>query len=520
MNEENLEARQQFLAERNEGVTFVTRRRSRSSSKSFVFSSIALGLLIAIIVSLTSQAFSGAFLVGGVMAALMAVVVIQRPELGAYLLIITVFTNLSDYVTERGLPSVNQPLIALTYLSVFVNYVLMRRGGIIEIPRISRIEGALLAYFLTIVISLFVSPNSDGVFYIIIDVAKDILAGVCLFLAFNDKEKWSKGGWILIILIANLALLGVVKMASGTEFTFGGLAQLSGLGQVGDNGELRYGGPIGEPNIWAQILVATMPLVLYRFSREKNSFVKINLLFAALMIMLAIIYTGSRGAFVALVITLPLIAIERKVRFQTAVSTVAIFMVLMLFMPKSYTERLSSLTLLFDNKNEYSLQSDSSFAGREEAMLTGLAMFRDKPLLGVGFGNYGINYSEYASILGLSTIPGGTRPGDLPKPHSLYVEIISETGLIGFLTFGAFFGGLLAGILKVYLRDRKKKNEQEWATWQIAFFFSILSFLISGIFLHGILWRFIWMLIGLAMAILSISENRSVSLTKPRKPSL
>ena len=518
MNEKNIETRQQVLAEKDEPMVFVTRKKTRLSTASFIAISITLALIIAMVISFVPQ-FSGAYLVGGVMAVLMGIVVIQQPELGAYFLLIAVFTNLSDYATESGLPSVNQPLIALTYVSILVNYII-RRGNLAEVPRISRVEMFLLAYYLVIIVSLFVSVNNDRAFHVILDVTKDILAGMCLFLALNTKEKWRTAVWILIIVVANISLLGVIKMVSGTNFTFGGLAQLSELGQVDDTGQLRYGGPIGAPNIWAQVLVAIIPLVLYRFSHERNAFFKVNLLFAAALIALAVIYTGSRGAFVSLISILPLIAIERKVRFPTALAVVTAFMFLLFLLPSSYIKRFETLNVFFDTKNEYSLNQDESFIGRRNAMLTGLAMFRANPFLGVGFGNYGTSYWEYVSGLGISSSVGTIDPNNLPKPHSLYIEIMSETGSFGILSFSAFFGSLLIGILHARKKNLQNKSDPEWTSWLTAFFFSILSFLISGIFLHGIMWRYIWMLLGLAMGALAISENRSISLEKPKKHTL
>lgn len=511
MNERNFVSHQKLLASEEQKTIFVSRKQPRFSTASFAITSITLGLIIATLVSFLPPQFSGAFLVGGVIAILVGVVVIQKPELGAYFLILAVFTNASDYMTVRGFPSINQPLIALTYVSIFANYII-RRGNLAEFPRISRVEWFLLAYYLVILISLFIASNSPNPFKIIIDVTKDILSGVCLYLAFNTKKKWQTGAWVLIIVVSNIALLGVVKMLTGVSYTFGGLAQLSELGQVLDGtSSLRYGGPIGEPNIWGQILVATLPLVLYRLVREKNAFVKINLLLALLFIILAIVYTGSRGAFVALIATLTFIAIERKVRVPTILFGMVGLIFLLMLLPSAYKDRFASLTILFDTKNEYNLAQDSSFAGRQNAMLTGLAMFRDNPFLGVGFGNYGISYWKYINVLGLDSFVGTIDPDDLPKPHSLYVEVISETGLLGIMAFAAFFGSLLTGILRIRKRNIQSKTDPEWTDWLTAFFFSILSFLISGLFLHGILWRYIWMLIGLAMAAIAISENRSIA---------
>lgn len=515
MNEKKVASRQNSPTLNKHSNLFVTDEQNgkRLSSNSFLMASVVLAVLIAALISFTPQ-FSGAFLLGGVMAILMVIVVIQHPELGAYFLILSVFTNISEHFAAQGLPSVNQPLIALTYLSILIHYVI-RQGDIAQLPRLSRVEWSLLAYCLAIVLSMFVSKESTNAFHLIIIVSKGILSGFCIYLAFNSKKKWKTGAWILIIVVANLSLLGVLKMASGTNFTFWGMAQLSVLGQrVGDTQALRYSGPIGESNIWAQVLAAVLPLVIYRFTQEKNAFIKINLVFAALFITLAIFYTGSRGAMVSLALVLPMIALERKMRLPSMLFISTGLLVLLMLLPSAYTERFKTLSILFDTKTEYSLTQDEAFAGRQNAMLAGLEMFRANPFLGVGFGNYGISYWEYVTKFNPEASVGTIDPQDLPKAHSLYVEVISETGLFGILTFLAFFSTLLTGLLRIRKQNNRDNIDPDWTSWMTAFFFSMLSFLISGIFLHGILWRYIWMLIGFAMAALAISENRSESFDK------
>jgi O-antigen ligase len=73
------------------------------------------------------------------------------------------------------------------------------------------------------------------------------------------------------------------------------------------------------------------------------------------------------------------------------------------------------------------LQEVDDFTQESRLALWGAAgmMFLGHPILGVGFGNYRSLYGDY--------IPGA-RPDDLDA-HNLYLEFLSETGLIGFCVF-------------------------------------------------------------------------------------
>ena len=497
---------------------FIAEDSQRISWTPFVIVGLVLAIAIAAASSLTPK-FSGAYILGGMMALAVAIVVFQKPELGAYFLIITVFTNMSDLFTERGLPSINQPLIALIYISIFANYVI-RTGNLSQFPRLSRVEWALASFYVVIVLSSFLTITNNSSLYTILDVTKDILVGLAIFIALNSKEKWQRGMWTLIIVISTVSFLGVLKMAIGTDFTFGGLAQLSALGQVGDNGELRYGGPIGAANIWGQVLSAALPLVAYRLLKAKNALLKMLLLFSTIFIFLAVIYTGSRGALVALIAILPFIAIERRIKLPSVLFGLTAITILLLLLPTSYTKRITSLSIFFNQEDEYSLSQDDSIEGRRNAMLTGIAMFKANPFLGVGFGNFGKNYWDYAAKEGLDSAASSTDEGGQQQAHSLYVEIVSEMGLFGIATFTTFFGSILIGLFKTRKKKLSEDAIENWSNWMTATFMAILTFLISGIFLHGILWRYIWILIGLSMAGLALSEARygyNTSFKTPQK---
>ena len=122
------------------------------------------------------------------MGLILTITIFQKPELGAYILIFTVFTNLSDLFTEKGLPSINKPLVVIVMFSIFANYVL-RTGKINISAANTRSAAALLAYYLTILFSSLVAINQSKSFLSIFDLTKDIAIGICIYLTLNTKER-------------------------------------------------------------------------------------------------------------------------------------------------------------------------------------------------------------------------------------------------------------------------------------------------------------------------------------------
>lgn len=469
----------------------------------FVVISIAVAVIIGISINF-NLGFSPTYIPAGIIALFVVILILQKPEIGAYILIVSVFTNISDILTDRGFPGINRPLIALTVGSVLINYFL-KTGKYTRFPKLSRSEWSLMGYYLAIIVSIIVLPDKSNAFDTIIDITKDILVGISVYITLNTQERWKSGASTLLITVAILAAIGVFKTMTGIEETFFDLARNSLFGQVGEANELRYGGPIGEPNLWGQVLVSTLPFIIYTI-RFRHSFKKILLLaFGGVLILLAMIYTSSRGAMVALLLITPFIAMDMKVKPASFLAGTLLFFALISILPENYANRFSTLNIFSDQD---ALTQDEAVSGRQTAMRIGLEMFRDNPVLGVGFGKFRENYWKYAEKLGLeSNATNIDFTQDAQYAHSLYIEVVSETGLVGLLAFSVFLGTLLVNLYKIRKRINDAVIYKEWSFWVTALIMSISTFLVSGLFLHGVFFRFIWVLIGLAMAAISLSEN-------------
>jgi len=476
---------------------------------------IGLVLALAAAIALNYVRTSPLLLVsGGIIGLILVVVIMQKPEIGTYLIIFTVFTNLSDLFTEKGLPSINKPIVAIILLGIFANLIL-KTGILSPLPKFTRVEAALAAYILAVVASYFVAGDQDRAMSYILDLAKDVAIGICIYITLNSKEKWKSGINVLLFAVTFASILGVLHTLMGSSPTFWGLAQESAFGQTGDSGDLRYGGPIAESNIWGQVLVSILPIALYRIARAHTSLSKFLAVSSSLFILLAMLFTESRGAFLALVLVLIFIAIDLRIKSTSLLAVASIGLIFLLLVPSRYTERIKSLNIFFQPNQEYGLAQDESVEGRREKMLVGLAMFRDNPFLGVGFANYSDNYWSYAGNLGLEAATKNVNSETTERePHSLYIEIMAETGIFGIASFLAFLGTLLYGLYQTrYKINANQKNpDPDWPAWISSLMMSIFTFLVAGFFLHGIGFRFIWVLSGLAMAAIHLAPTPHYSI--------
>ena len=90
-------------------------------------------------------------------------------------------------------------------------------------------------------------------------------------------------------------------------------------------------------------------------------------------------------------------------------------------------------------------QFEERFAGRGRFYVRGWKLFKEYPIAGVGLGNYQL----YAN--------------DRLRPHTDYVIILAETGLIGFLFYFGAYSIILLNLIKAF---RSAKTEDDKYTCQ------------------------------------------------------
>jgi O-antigen ligase len=91
--------------------------------------------------------------------------------------------------------------------------------------------------------------------------------------------------------------------------------------------------------------------------------------------------------------------------------------------------------------------------------------------------------------------------------HNLYLQMLSEVGIIGFTSFMAI--ALLILYQLWQLQGLLFHRRPELSNLASGFFFSILTYLISGIFLHLSYQRYYWFLLAVGGAAIQILKSES-----------
>ena len=135
-------------------------------------------------------------------------------------------------------------------------------------------------------------------------------------------------------------------------------------------------------------------------------------------------------------------------------------------------KRIQALFTYEDTKNEHTETIN------ERLSLWGntLAMIKDKPVLGVGLGNWKIHFPKY-SMVGLRSEQGAIF---FQRPHNDYLWIASEMGLLGLV---AYLGVLLSALFfAIRILKRSAKEDSSTYTITLAMTSGLVAFMLFSLF--------------------------------------
>ena len=165
----------------------------------------------------------------------------------------------------------------------------------------------------------------------------------------------------------------------------------------------------------------------------------ISLVFFGILLM-GFVLSYSRAAWLSMLVALTVVVIVRlRIRFQPIFLTGLTVIVLIVFFQSQllmYLERNSeesSANLTEHISSMSNITSDASNLERINRWGSALRMFKDKPFFGYGPGTYMFQYAPYQLNRDQTII--STNAADGGNAHSEYLGPLSESGVLGLLTF-------------------------------------------------------------------------------------
>ena len=192
-----------------------------------------------------------------------------------------------------------------------------------------------------------------------------------------------------------------------------------------------------NPNVLGQYLVLVIPVAFALCVSAKKAFERIVFFLICAVMLLCLIFTWSRAAWVAIVLALGFFVVMKDRRWSTICIVALIIMPFVL--PESIISRITSIGNM----------KDSSTAYRVSVWIASLRIAKDYWISGIGLGSGAFEriYQHYAL----------NGAGFALHSHNFYIQLVVEMGILALLVFLAII--FLSYKQIVGIKEKKSVNK-------------------------------------------------------------
>lgn len=284
--------------------------------------------------------------------------------------------------------------------------------------------------------------------------------------------------FICIFLIASFKIslfLALVWVGRGFSFTDWGLMGPPGFFE--NSGELAIQMLVFWPIAWA-FVHTVKPYVTKVWY--------LLLLLMPITAIMVILGASSRGAQVALVIQILILNYRYVFRPKVLISVAMAIFLIWSFLPDEQKDR-------FERIGE-----DGTSRQRIVYFTNGLEMIKEHPVTGVGYFNFAPYFER--------TYPEDLFFGNAQLPHNIFIQVATDTGLIGLFIF--IF--LLCQGLKLGKNLKSKFPDNGWGAIGRCANISLIGFVVAGQFVTVAYYPFLWIHLALMVSLDNALKNSNL----------
>jgi putative inorganic carbon (hco3(-)) transporter len=305
----------------------------------------------------------------------------------------------------------SNPIAFAAVLAIFVLYLVLVSAGKRKIYYLHDMGFPILLFALACVISLAFSFDRSDSFRVLLFYITSLLFLYVISADITTRERMMKLLGFIYIAVVLSALYAIYQR-------FVGVAVSASLTDLTTNEGVpgRVYGTLGNPNNFAEFLVIMTPLSAVFAANIKRVWLRVPFCMGIAFPFIALIMTYSRSGWISI-----LLACIVFVYFADKKLVPAFFLICIAaipFLPDSVMIRIASL---FNSKDTSDMFRLYVWSGTTK-------MVRDYFVTGIGLGpgSFALVYPKYASVHAIVGVP---------HSHMVYMELVIELGLLGFVSF-------------------------------------------------------------------------------------
>jgi probable O-glycosylation ligase (exosortase A-associated) len=296
------------------------------------------------------------------------------------------------------------------------------------------------------------------------DALLKILAALFLTTALIDRpERLRLLVWVVTLSIAFYGIKG-------------------GLFVIATGGTYQVLGPspslMADNNGIALALVMVLPLLQYIYETSRPLWLRLLVLGAGGLTVLAVLGTWSRGGLLALLAMAAVLWWRSKAKLPLALLGAAAASALALVMPDAWYAKMGTI-------DEYEADASAQLRFTAWAYATEVAL--GHPWFGGGFRVFVLNQIRH----------GAGGHSDYLNAHSIYFEVLGELGFLGLALFLAILSGALLTAGRLMQLERYRPDLHDLARLGAAVQVSLVGYAVGGALLNMALFELFYHLLAI-----------------------
>jgi len=409
-----------------------------------------------------------------ILAVFWIVLNVRYPYVGLLCYAVFILVRPNEFITALSIPMIEKAIVAPVFLGLIIKVIFSRKREFLRTSLERVIVGFVGVAFLSILTSVWVSGAWKSWF----DVFRLLIIFVFVIQLIDTEKQFRLFVFIFLLTGGFHAVSSIVQYYMGIRGFAMGIDRAIGM-------DLSY----GAPNSLAATVIYTLPFIYCYYLSTRSRLMRLFLISVTLASTWCIILTGSRTGMLGVVFFVILVAMQHENKLRNFLIGFVLLVVAFVAMPDQYRARLESST-------DLSGQSGAAMSahGRIDGLVNGVRMMIDRPLLGVGIGQYRV---ALGSIYGKGWW----------EAHSLPGQLFGDLGLLGTIAFVAWVWTLFGNLRRL---DRHPRDSHRGAVFLnaivLAVKMEILCLLFMGLGGHN-LYRYNWFFAS-AMVVVMLKLTR------------
>ncbi|MBI5574274.1 MAG: O-antigen ligase family protein [Elusimicrobia bacterium] len=311
--------------------------------------------------------------------------------------------------------------------------------------KISQLNKPVFVWFVFVVFMYLVSKNKHVAE---LELYRVIVSAASFFLFSNLYDNKQNRNTVIIFWVIGGFLAAI----------YGIMTHYGGFWIVRTPQVDRIFSTFGNPIFFAAFLVVTIPLSVYRLIQEREPSYKVLWFFILISFLVALYFTKTRASWIAFIVSCIVFIF---LSLDSKAKKIILIFILVIF----------GFLFTLKTKNIWMRQQGHLVIWRDS-----LRMLFDKPVLGVGLGSFHISFPDYASEELKKIWPQAQNI--VNDAHSEFVQILAETGVVGF----GIFMWILFSVFHHAHQFYKRLHDREEFLMYTALFSSAIGLLVQNFF--------------------------------------